>query len=106
MAWTTAMLSEEQVMRQQDQRPPQMAAASTMGRSSLTAMLVAAQQAGHLALNQPDEQTAPKPQLPEASVNNCRWGKDGEMNRLEPFHSSAKESHHRISALADALRRM
>ena len=57
--------------REPDQEWPQMAAATTIGRSSLRAMEGRLTESGQENWNQKGKHQPPQPQLPEASVK--RW---------------------------------
>ena len=114
---TTAWLSLWHWIQRPDQRLPQTAAATTMGRSFYVAMLIAliSEMLSQASWNHSVSQYAPQPQLLEPSDVKVLSGTHlpAKDNRLVPFHPSKNECHQSmlnhalllmLSLLTDLLR--
>ena len=99
MTWTTASLSQRTKMFLWVHSWPQMATASTIGTSSLSAMFLSAQLGGHGAISQFDRQTAAQPHFPDASVEHISsCGPEPWTRSIEvPFHLVRNSFHHNKS---------
>ena len=100
-AKTTAMLSQWHSIFFPFHHGPHRATATTIGTSSFGEMGIPFHEGGHANWNQWPWQTAPHPQVPDASELHVAEKNVGGMSHT-PFQMETKEFHQAISALAPA----